>query len=76
MVIYSIALGPRFLKWKMLNLSGPKALLFLQLLIALITRSTVNVYAISKDFVFVSLVTDRFSAEEVSLPSFEVLNCR
>ena len=27
--MYSMALGPRFFKWKMLSLSGPKALLFL-----------------------------------------------
>ena len=65
--MYSMALGPRFFKWKMLSLYGPKALLFLQLLIALLTRSVVNVCAISKDF-FVSL-------EEVCLPSFDVLNC-
>ena len=58
----------------MLSLSGPKALLFLQLLIALLTRSVVNVCAISKDFLFVSLVTNRVSLEEVCLPSFDVLN--
>ena len=73
--MYSMALGPRFFKWKMLSLSGPKALLFLQLLIALLTRSVVNVCAISKDFLFVSLVTNRISLEEVCLPSFDVLNC-
>ena len=73
--MYSMALCPRFLKWKMLSLSGPKALLFLQLFIALLTRSVVNVCAISKDFLFVSLVTNRVSLEEVCLPSFDVLNC-
>ena len=73
--MYSMALGPRFFKWKMLSLSGPKALLFLQLLIALLTRSVVNVCAISKDFLFVSLVTNQVSLEEVCLPSFDVLNC-
>ena len=73
--MYSMALGPRFFKWKMLSLSRPKALLFLQLLIALLTRSVVNVCAISKDFLFVSLVTNRVSLEEVCLPSFDVLNC-
>ena len=73
--MYSMALGPRFFKWKMLSLSGPKALLFLQLLIALLTRSVVNVCAISKDLLFVSLVTNRVSLEEVCLPSFDVLNC-
>ena len=37
--MYSIALGQRLFKWKMLSLSGPKALLFLELLVALINRS-------------------------------------
>ena len=74
-MIYSMALGPRFFKWKMLSLSGPKALPFLQLLIALLTRSVVNVCAISMDLLFVSLVTNRVSLEEVCLPSFDVLNC-
>ena len=73
--MYSMALGPRFFKWKMLSLAGPKALLFLQLLIALLTRSVVNICAISKDFLSVSLVTNRASLEEVCLPSFDVLNC-
>ena len=49
-VIYSITLGPRYFKWKILSLSGPNALLFLQLLIAFITRSEVNVCAISNGF--------------------------
>ena len=74
-VIYSIALGARCFKWKMLSLSGPKALLFLQLWIAFITRSAVNVRAISNGFLLVSLVTTRISLEGVCLPSFEVLNC-
>ena len=73
--MYSMALDPRFFKWKMLSLSGSKALLFLQLLITLLTRSVVNVCAISKDFLFVSLVTNRVSLEEVCLPSIDVLNC-
>ena len=73
--MYSIDLGPRCFKWKMLSLSGPKALLFLQLLIALITRSAVNVRAISNGYLLVSLVTIWVSLEEVCLPSFEVLNC-
>ena len=70
-----MAQGLRFFKWKMLSLSGPKALLFLQLLIALLTRSVVNVCAISNDFLFASLVTNRVSLEEVCLSSFDVLNC-
>ena len=41
-VIYSIALGLRFFKWKMRSLSGSKALLFLQLLIALVPMAAVN----------------------------------
>ena len=73
-VMYSMALGPRF-KWKMLSFSGPKALLFLQLLIAFITRSVVNVHIIPNGFLLVSLVTTLVSLEEVCLPSFEVLNC-
>ena len=59
----------------MLSLSGPTALLNLQLLIAFITRSAVNVRTISNDFLLVSLVTTLVSLEEVCLPSFEVLNC-
>ena len=73
--MYSIALGPRCFKWKMLSFSGPRALLFLQLLIALNTRSAVNVRAISNGFLLVSLVTTRVTLEEVCLPSSEVLNC-
>ena len=41
-------------------------------LIALLTRSVVNVCAISKDFLFVSLVTNRVSLEEVCLSRFDV----
>ena len=48
--MYSIAISPRCFKWKMLSLSGPKALLFLQLLIAFITRSAVNVHGLSNGF--------------------------
>ena len=73
-VIYSIALGPRFFKWKMLSLSVPNVLLFLQLLIALVTMSAVNVSAISIGFLWVSLVTNRVLLKEECLPSFEVLN--
>ena len=65
----------RCFKWKMLSLSRPNALLFLQLLIALLTRSVMNVCAISNDFLFVSLVTNQVSLEEACLPSFDVLNC-
>ena len=74
-VMYSMVLGPRCFKWRMLSLSGPKALLFLQLSIAFITRSVVNVRTISSGFLLVSLVTTLVSLEEVCLPSFEVLNC-
>ena len=52
----------------------PNDLLFLQLLIALVTMSAVNVSAISIGFFLVSLVTNRVSLEEECLPSFEVLN--
>ena len=54
---------------------GANALLFLQLLIAFITRSTVNVRAISNGFLLVSIVTTRVTLKEVCLPSFQVLNC-
>ena len=70
--MYSIALGPRFFKWKMLCLSGPNALLFLQLLIALVTMSAVKVSAISFGFILVSLVTYRVSLEEECLPSVKL----
>ena len=69
--MYLMALGMRGFKWKMLSLFWPKALLFLLLLIALFTRTTVNVCAISKDF----LITNRASSEKVCLPSLDVLNC-
>ena len=72
--MYSIALGPRYFKWKMLSLSPPKALLFLQVSIDFITRSAVNVHVIFNGFILVSLIT-RVSLEEVCLPSLEVLNC-
>ena len=72
--MYSIALGPSCFKWTMLSLSGANPLLFLQLLIAFITRSAVNVRAISNGFLLVSLVRTRVSLEEICLPSFEVLN--
>ena len=75
MLKYPIALGLRSFKWKILSLFGPNALLFLHLLIALITRSAVNVCAIPISFLLVSLVTNRVLLEEVCLPSFEVLNC-
>ena len=38
----SVARGPRFFKWKMLRESWPYALLFLQLLVALVVWSLVN----------------------------------
>ena len=48
---------------------------FVRLLIAFITRSVVNVSALSNGFLLVSLVTIRVSLEDVCLPSCEVLNC-
>ena len=59
----------------MLSLSGPNALLFLQLLIVHVTMSAVNVSAISIGFLLVSLVTNRVSLGEECLHSFEALNC-
>ena len=52
----------------------PKALLLLQLLIAFITRSAVNVRDISNTFLLVSLITIRISLE-VCPPSVQVFNC-
>ena len=58
-----------------MSLSGPNALLFLHLLIALVSMSAVNVSAISTGFLLVSLITNMVSLEEEYLPRFEVLNC-
>ena len=69
--MYSIALCSRCFEWKMLSLSGPKALISLQILIALITRYAVNVCAIFKDFVSVN---NRVSPEEVYLDGWMVLD--
>ena len=56
----------------MLSLSGPNALLFVQLLIALAAMSAVKVSAISIGFLLVYLVTNRVSREEECLPSVEL----
>ena len=52
----------------------PNGFLFLHLLITLVTRSAAKVCDIFRDFLFVSLVTNRVSHEEVRVPSFDVLN--
>ena len=62
--MYSIALGPRYFKWKMPSLSTIST--------GSITRHAVNVRAISNGFLLVSFVT---TLEEVCLLSFEVLYC-
>ena len=59
----------------MLSLSEPKAFVLLQLLIALVTRSVVNVTVVSLGFRRTSLDTNRVSREELCLSSFEVVNC-
>ena len=51
-----------------------KGLTITNISIALITRTAVNICAISKDFLFVSFVTNRVSHEEICLSSFDVLN--
>ena len=56
-VRYAIALGPKCFRWKMLSLSGPKAFELLQLLMARVTRSLVNVTAVSLGFRRTSLDT-------------------
>ena len=58
-----------------MRLSGPKALVLLQLLIPFLTWSVVNVTADINDFRFISLDTSRVSREEVCLPCFDVVNC-
>ena len=60
----------------MLSLSGPNDRVFLQLLIPLVTWSVVNVTPEVKDFLLISLDTNRVSRVEVCLPSFDVVNCR
>ena len=57
-------------------LSCPKALLLLQLLMALATMSLVNVVAVFIHFRRTPRDTDRVSGDKECLPSFEVMNCR
>ena len=61
------------LQVKMLSLAAP-ALLCQKLLIAFITRSAVNICAISKNLFLVFLVANPVSLEEMCMASFEVLN--
>ena len=58
----------------MLNLSGPKPRVLLQLLIPLETWSVVNITAEVNDLCLISLNSNRVPREEVCLPRFEVLN--
>ena len=74
-VRYSIALGQRIFRWKLLSLSCPKAVVLLQLLIPVIIWSVVNVTADIDDFSLIFLYTSRVSQEEVCLQSFPVVNC-
>ena len=60
----------------MLNLSVPKAWVFLQLRIPLLTWYVVNVTAEVNDFRRISLCINRVSREEEYLSSLEVVNCR
>ena len=73
--MYSMALGPKFFKWNTLIFFRAKGLTFPTYLDFSLTRSIVNVCAIFKDFLFVSLVTNWVSLEEVCLPCLDVLNC-
>ena len=59
----------------MLSKSGPKALLLLQLLIALVTIAVVNIGAVSDDLFLASLDEYGVSSEEECMPSFDVVNC-
>ena len=58
-----------------MSLSGPEALVLLQLLIPLVTWAVVNVAADINDFCFISLDTSRVSREEMCLTSFDMVNC-
>ena len=58
-----------------MSLSGPKALVLMQLLIPLITWSVVNVTTDINDFRFISLDIIRVSREDICLTSFDVVNC-
>ena len=60
----------------MLSLTGPKALVLLQLLIPLVTWSVVNITAEANGIHLISLDINQVSLEEVCLFSFEVVNCR
>ena len=62
-VRYAVALGPKCFRWKMLSLSEPKAFVLLQLLMALVTRSVVNVIVVSLGLRRISLDTNRVSRE-------------
>ena len=68
-------MGPKCFKWKMLSLSGPKALLLLQLLMALVTWAVVYVVAVSNDPHLTRRETFLVSGLEECLPSFDVVNC-
>ena len=73
--MYSIAVGPRFFRWKMLSLSGPNAVLFLQLLIAFVTMSAGESLRHLHWFPLDLPCYLSGSLEEECLPIFEVLNC-
>ena len=68
-------LGPRFFKWKMLSLSGPNALLFLQLLIVLVTMSAVGTMSSCVDDENKILLKKiaSFSAVYFALPSIPLI---
>ena len=58
------------------ELVGPKALLFLQLLIAFITRSAVNVRAISNGFLLLLFAMIRSVVKSFKVPGVEVVASR
>ena len=69
----SVARGPRFFKWKMRRESGPYALLFLQLLIALMTWSLVTIPPPLETSALHPSTPDKSSSMKC-LPSLEVVN--
>ena len=70
-VRYSIALGPRCFRWKMLSLSGPKARVLMQLLILLVTWSVVNVTVEVNEFHLISLYINRTPGKKCVCPDLK-----
>ena len=73
--MYSSALGSRYFKWKMLSLPGSNILLCLQRLIALVSKSNVNVLPSPWVSIFSLLLLIKSLFRKCIYPVFVVLNC-